>query len=348
MLILPNKKNTPPLKLILLVLLFFSCSEKSQQNFPSSDSPIQITQETYKKSLTQAKSWLNQLKVDPVELRKNGMKGKKKFVEYLDTYFRLWQIAPDSKKAEVIKKIKEITAITDTNAYHDMGIINDERFKEDSTSYLRAALLMDKLGLDTTRYRKEIQKIHSRLNAHMSQRGSHQKQVFHWYYQYFGLQEPFPLEDALKNGIIASRKNPKKFTKLDAYTLTHEIFVPYEYGEKLEVNPFSVSEETYLQEALLILTQKYIEQNNPDLVAELISCHRYLNFTDSPTYQEGLLFLLKSQNANGSWGNYEKNRERFGSYVDQNFYLHTTSVVIDALTITFHLPWNQKKPHPSK
>lgn len=343
-----------------LVLFFFCCSEKPQQNPPklkiirnvaeTSCTTAQTTslqnflmehQEAYKKSISKAKSWLDQLHVNPLELRKYEIKGKKKFVELLDAYFRLWQMAHDSEKTELMKKITEIVAITATNPYHDMGIISDNEFKQDATSYLRAALLIDKLGFDTARYRREIQKIHSRLNAHMSQRGPHQKQAFHWYYQYFGLQEPFPLQEALRKGIIAVHKDPKKFTKYDAYTLTHEVFAPYEYGENLDVEPFSAQEKIYLQETLQWLTQQYIKKNNPDLVAELISCQRYLRFTNLTTYQEGLLFLLKSQNTNGSWGDYEKNREKLGSYVDQNFYLHTTAVAIDALTVSFYLPWNQ-------
>jgi hypothetical protein len=46
---------------------------------------------------------------------------------------------------------------------------------------------MERLGLDTTLYREEIRKVHSRLNAHMPTRGPHQRRAFHWYYERFGL-----------------------------------------------------------------------------------------------------------------------------------------------------------------
>ncbi len=55
-----------------------------------------------------------------------------------------------------------------------------------------------------------------------------------------------------------------------------------------------------------------------------------------PIYRESLPYLLKSQLPDGKWGNYERHRGYYGDYVNQAFYLHTTLVVVDALTTAFY------------
>ena len=89
---------------------------------------------------------------------------------------------------------------------------------------------------------------------------------------------------------------------------------------------------------LNMLNVFYIMKNDPDLTAELVSCIRYLKMTELPVYREAIEYLLNSQKNDGKWGNYEKYRKKYGKYVNQAFYLHTTAVVIDALTVSFHYP----------
>ena len=96
----------------------------------------------------------------------------------------------------------------------------------------------------------------------------------------------------------------------------------------------------YLRGALDSLTTKYIARQDPDLVAELISCLRHPRFFDAPSYLPGISFLLKSQSPDGSWGRYEKERIRFGDFVRQGYMLHSTLVALDALTVVFHEAWN--------
>jgi hypothetical protein len=291
----------------------------------------------YNKAIARAKSWLDKLTVSPAKLRAAGIKGKKKLVELLDAYMRLHAIGSPDEKTSLKKRIKEVVSVTYTPEYHNMLSINDKHFKQDATSYLRAAYLMEKLGLDTSLYRKEIRKIHSRLNDHMKIRGSHQRMVFHRYYKHFGLEEPFDLAAGFKAGVIASRLDPYGFKKnTQVYNLTHEVFVPYDFGDKLDVDFFTKEDIEYLRHALARLTVHYIMKRNPDITAELISCIRYLRITDLPVYREGLEYLLKSQHPDGKWGSYERYRKRYGDFVNQGYYLHTTTVAIDALTIAFH------------
>jgi hypothetical protein len=53
---------------------------------------------------------------------------------------------------------------------------------------------------------------------------------------------------------------------------------------------------------------------------------------------EAVSYLLGAQNPNGSWGEYS--REKYGAYVDQRLYLHTTTVAIRALIQAFSDRWS--------
>ena len=292
----------------------------------------------YLNALSRARAWLDDLEVDPAELRTQGIKGKKKLVEHLSCYYRLWKVADSGEQERLLERIKQVVAVTYEDRYHDMASISDEWFKQDATSYLRAALLMERLGLDTRQYRQEIDKIHGRLNSHMKQRGPNQRRTFHWYYRHFGLEEPFPLEGALEHGIIAARLDATTLSSLQVYSLTHEVYALYEYGDRLDVDPFTDDEKMYLRHALEVLAERYIERPNPDLLAEVLECMHYLRFSDAPAFRTGLSFLLANQNQDGAWGSYERQRQRLGDYVRHGFKLHTTLVVIAALTAAFDMP----------
>jgi hypothetical protein len=117
------------------------------------------------------------------------------------------------------------------------------------------------------------------------------------------------------------------------------VFVPYEYGDRLDVDPFNAADKEYLSGALEALTARYIATGNVDLVAELLSCSRFLRLVESPVYRKGLAFLLDNQHEDGSWGDRSRARRAFGAQADAGMMLHTTLVVIDALSVAFHRPW---------
>lgn len=300
------------------------------------DSFLDANAARYRAAITRARGWLDRLEVDHVRIRAAGLKGKKKHVEYLDSYRRLLAIAEPADRPAIMERINRIAAEMSTAAWHNLAAVNDTEFKQDATSYLRAALLLDRLGLDTTGYREEIRKVKPRLDGHMTIRGPHQRMIFHWYYRHFGLEEPFDLAAGFGDGVIAGRLDPYRYNDDDVYGLTHEVFAPYEYGEKLTSDFFGPAERAYLRRTLDVLATRYRLEDNADLLAELLSCIRYLGFTDLAIYREGIEYLLSSQHADGKWGEYEKYRKRRGELVDQGWYLHTTSVAIDALTVAFH------------
>jgi len=318
---------------LLLALALTSCSS------PKVEIPF-LTEHraAYEAAKEKARAWLDGVKVDPAELRANNIKGKKKLVEQLDAYRRLWVVAKPAEKAVLLERFKQVAAVAYEDGYHDMGSNSDEWFKQDATSYLRAAVLMERMGLDTKRYREEIKKIHPRLNAQMDRRGPHQQRVFHWYYATFGLEEPFPLADALQKGVIATRIDPATMTSAQMYELTHEVYALYEYGDVLDIDPFDEADKAYLHATLPALVDRLIQAHDPDLMGEVVECLHYLRFQQLPAYLAGVKFLLETQNADGSWGHYARERKKLGDFVKQGFELHTTLVVLGALTAVFDRP----------
>lgn len=289
----------------------------------------------YAATLGKARGFLDDLEVDPIKLRAVHLKGKKKLAEVVDAYYRLHLVAPPEARPAIVARVTALARPTLDDRYHDLLLLGDRELKEDATSYLRVAVLLDRLGVDITRYRAEIHNARWRLDAQMKDRGPHQRRAFHTYYQHFGLPEPFPLEGALDKGLIAARTDPDKLSRLDAYTFTHEIYAAYEFGDRLDAEPFTAAEHAYLRQALPRLLRVWLDKGDPDLVAEIVTCLRYVRATADPIYPEALGKLLDTQNTDGSWGSYETARARLGDWVKQGFYLHTTMVVIEALTLGF-------------
>jgi len=48
-----------------------------------------------------------------------------------------------------------------------------------------------------------------------------------------------------------------------------------------------------------VLVVRCLERRNPEIVAELLSCMRYLKFQDMKVYRGSISYLLSSQNING-------------------------------------------------
>lgn len=299
------------------------------------DAFVRGHREGYNAAITRARGFLDGLDVDPIALRAAGLKGKKKLAEAVDVYANLLRIAAPGDRPAILARIEALARPTREDRYHDLLTIDDREFHEDATSYLRVALLLDRLGVDVRRYRDEIARVKGRLDRHLATRGPHQRRAFHAYYQHFGLAEPFPLDDALERGLIAARADPAAMGRADAYALTHEIYAAYDFGERLSDDPFDDGARLYLRGALPRLLATARERKDPDLVAELVTCLRYLRFTGDPVYAEGLGYLLDTQSSDGSWGSYDAARARLGDLVKQGLYLHTTMVAVEALSLGF-------------
>ena len=79
----------------------------------------------------------------------------------------------------------------------------------------------------------------------------------------------------------------------------------------------------------LIKDLRYLE-----LLAEMLLSLKYLGCENMREYQEGMNFIMKQQNKNVSFGDYERDRAYFnqqGIDINIKWYLHTTEVCLWAL-----------------
>jgi hypothetical protein len=125
------------------------------------------------------------------------------------------------------------------------------------------------------------------------------------------------------------------------YAVTHEVFVPFDYGDDLEATPFDDDDLRWLREVFSRATEILVEEKDADLLAEVVTCLRLVRAVDLPAYRDGLDALLAWQQEDGHWGVYDEERERIGDLVVYEAELHTTVVAVEALALAFHPAWNE-------
>ena len=192
------------------------------------------------------------------------------------------------------------------------------------------------LGFDISGYLSEVEAVKPRLDGHLEQRGAWQRDMFARYFDHFGLARP-PLLDpgAQGGGILAERRPAAELDRDDIYRVTHAVFVAYDYGAARSQDSLSDEDMEYLRELIPRLIAEATARGDPDLGGELLLSATYLSVNKDPAYSAGVKYLLATQNSDGSWGDYERYRSRYGPYVDQRNYLHTTGVVLTALAEAF-------------
>jgi hypothetical protein len=285
-------------------------------------------------------TWFDQLDVDPVELLKHGVKGKKKLAEILQAYLNLYQHAPDTAARERIQqRVVQLARHTQRPEYHhDMVVSSDTAFLQNSMSYFRVLWLLEHLEQDTTAYRQRLATIKPRMDEHLKQRGSWQQAMFAEYYTRFALEKPPGLALAFE-GVVLQRLPLTQYNRDRAYHLTHEVFVAFDYGLRRMQSHFTAADLSYIRTVLPALAHAAMQQNAQDLLAECLQCMTYLGWQIEPVYCQGINYLLDSQNPNGTWGNYEALRTGNEPYFDQRLYLHTTMVAMQALSEAYEGRW---------
>jgi hypothetical protein len=323
-----------------------------------SNSPVAVRSETpqivqrlsakprwqdYLRAKQKAYAWLDQLHVDPVELNRHGFKGKKKLAEILDAYIVAYRYTTDqAEQARFRQRIIQLARHTHQPAYHNMLTNSDAEFRQNRMSYLRILWLLEYIGLDTADYRQNLHAIKSRLDAYLTKSGPWHQAVFITYYDTFELDKPPTLPASpLKQGLIARKLPIQQYNRIRTYHLTHEVFAVFDYGFRQTQTVLTPVDHAYLRELLPVLIERARHEHNADLLAELLSCMTYLGWQSFPVYHQGLNYLLDHQNPTGTWGsNYDSRRKRYGKYLDQNLYLHTTLVVIRALIEAYEGRWS--------
>ena len=284
-------------------------------------------------------AWFDQLEVDPVELLEHGVKGKKKLAEILAAYLTLYQHTTDATARDRIQqRVAQLARHTQRPEYHDMWVNSETEFLQNSMSYFRVLWLLDHLGQDTTAYRQRLLAVQPRMDEHLKRRGPWQQAMFAEYYTRFGLGKPPGLSAALE-GVVTRRLPLAQYDRDKAYHLTHEVFVAFDYGLRRTQSHFTAEDLAYIRMVLPVLAEASRRQNDQDLLAETLMGMTYLGWHTEPVYCQGIDHLLDSQNPNGTWGNYEALRHAGVPYLDHRVYLHTTQVVLQALSAVYEGGW---------
>jgi hypothetical protein len=158
-------------------------------------------------ALRRAINWAATLDVHPVRLRtQQRMKGIKHFVELLDLLLLAHRRTTDPRlSADARERALQALAAVDEDAYHSLGTVDPQRFREDSMSYLRACWLAGQFGKDVARYRQEIDKVLPTIVQHLPARGVDQRMGFAVLFAQLGYPVPQSLERIYPETLIARR-----------------------------------------------------------------------------------------------------------------------------------------------
>jgi hypothetical protein len=317
-------------------LVLIACGE-SEPTVPSEagSTPTGLTiAERHENARLGAWSWLDELEIDPVALVERGHKGKKKLGEALTAYLYLLRYAKDpDERQRIADRVDELVRHTDRTAYHDMLENDLSAFNENSMSYFRVAWLLDQLGRDTAAYRGHLEAIRPRLEATLAKRTPAARAQFASYYTYLGWETPALLQAASQASLVDQRLPLVRYRRGSGYALAHEVASAHRFRVDGALAAFDAEDRAYLRNVLPKLSIRFSsgKQANVDLIAELSSAMAALDLRRLPAYRTGIQFLVRRQNADGSWGAYEPGRARLGDDVEINLYLHTTMVALRAL-----------------
>jgi hypothetical protein len=282
------------------------------------------------RALDRAGAWLDTLRVDWATLRAHGVKGRKKLAEILDAELQLARDRPH-RRARIDTRVRALTVQTGTPEYHDLAHVSEQELREEGMSYLRVAWLMDSLGLDTRDYTRAIAAARPRLEAQLVARGVWQRVEFERYFMAFGFEPVAPIDPAaLAGGVIAKRLAVDGYDLDRVYDLTHEVFLRCEDPAGMPAR-WENGDLGYLDHTLPELARRALTHDSPDVLAELLTAIEETGGGGDPVVGEGIRTLIASQNPDGSWGSYDRDRVRYGPWVEQREYLHTTMVTIEAL-----------------
>ena len=291
----------------------------------------------YEDARTKARQWLDALEVDAVVLNEHGVKGQKKLAEIMDIYLFLERTSEPLARTSIQHRVVRLAAQTDDTDYHDyMQTCSERAFSQNSMSYLRVMWLMREFGLDTARYELGVRAVKPRMDAHLAKRGAWQRAMFAQYYDRFGMRKPAAIRGAtMRAGVIRRRAPLEDYDRRTTYRLTHEVFVAFDYGYAKQTSAFNEKDVQYLRSTLPELLNRALDARDTDLAGELVSAMLSLGWRAHASVERAVDDLLRLQNHNGSWGRYEAARTRYGDYVEQALYLHTTGAALRALVAYF-------------
>lgn len=347
-----KRKNIIFISIILVALFFLSFKLDSVYVWLKDNQSGGLESSSIRSEYSRIKSecvgkavrWLNKLSVDPLELKKKGMKGKKHFVEKLFIFYQLYLHTNDLEKKEMYRKVLEqMFKMAKSDSYH---LIEDDEvlFKSAIVSYVHACCLMEQLGFNVQNYKRNVRELLPRIERHMPTRNASVQMLLVYCLRVLGFETKYSIERILKNTLSYNLEALGDINifdlKYNSYMLgvCHEIFVISEYGGK-KIDLLTKEKKDYLKDTLKSSIKKILSSGDLrylDLLAEMLVSLKYLNCENLPEYRKGIHFIINHQNKNGSFGDYEKFRAYFAQKsvdIDIKWYLHTTAVCLWALLI---------------
>lgn len=295
---------------------------------------------THEQIAIRAHEWLRALTIDPRTLReKHGMKGKKHLVELLLGYHDLYTFFESTgnhkAKEEALADARKALAVVADKTYHNLNEVDRALFSQDSLSYLYACHFSRFFGLDTTLYLAEINKILPRIYSHLITRGACQRIGFVQRLGALGLPATESIASLVAGTVIRQKKNITEMLKIDVYLMLHEISHITDDGRR-PTDLLNNDDLQYLRTLFQELLETLQSADGMDLLAEVIVAMQYLQMHDAPAWQRAVKYIVDHQNANGSFGSYEQQRQELAAAgkpydVDIGMYLHTTAVCLRAI-----------------
>ncbi|MCP3903800.1 MAG: hypothetical protein GY715_09215 [Planctomycetes bacterium] len=297
-----------------------------------------------------AVAWLDRLEIDLEALERHNIDGIKKLSELLWAYQILDRHTDDpAARAAYRERARHLAGLTNTLEYHALDSYDDQTFDANSQSYLLVASLLDHFKMRPRAYQQAIDSVKTRLDRSIMRRGERQRRGFADLYDRLGLEKTavlLALPDQM-GGLISRRLPADQISLIMGYDLAHAPFVAYDFGERRTQTLLTQEDIAYLKDVFPALIAECIQQNYPDLMAEVLSGMIYLGEGQHPAAQRALEWLLDHQNYNGTWGEYDLLRMKYGEYVDQQIYLHTVQVTLRALLDAFEGEWPDSPAWPA-
>ncbi len=330
---------------ISLFLAFISCAKNKENSVKTKPKQKVIQQikrpkdkvgvgNTLDKAKKRTAEWFLALDFDIEKIKNKNYPLQKHFSEFLGLGLKLFnQAKTDAERQQIKSKLQKVYDYTLLKDFHNLASLDARSFKRNSMSYLRILYLLEELNFDVMYYKSELNKVKSRIDNHLKQRGDWQKCAFENYYNYFNLKKPAIISDTQNyKGVLNNKLAANQYTLSQVYELTHFVFIAFEYGAKSTQSKFGMEDLNYFYDVLPKLAKKYQLKNNRDILAELVTCMKMLNINDL-ALDNAVTYLLKNQNNDGTWGNYERARKKYGDLVEVKIYLHTALVAYESLTI---------------
>jgi hypothetical protein len=283
------------------------------------------------------------LDVDPVRLRTElDMQGKKHFTELLGLLRVLaaWPADPALAAQARAAAHRVLDQYARGPTFHDLATADDDRFDEDSMSYLRGCWYAQELGWDTREWRAAIDVVVPRVIERLPRRGIDQRMSFTLIFAALGLAEAESVQALYAQGAVANHRpfaywvaSPQR-----AYELTHEIFGLTWRGRRRPPYRDPI-DERYAKKAVYTLLHVHLTEKNHDPAAELVLNRVQLGDANDEQLNFARHFLAEGQNADGSFGFHtavlireQKGNPRYDVAIGGN--LHTTLVSLWALMAT--------------